>query len=262
MEKWNDDPENVSGQFYKDHRDRDMLEQGKKEPKKELANSGGSMRSSKQRQKSSKIRRESDSNTGRIYLTRQEFERLKERIENETDKKRKSELKKIRDCAVVIDPVYVTERDYQRIEEQLRNLVRERNEIMKTLGEEALSDGYVDLRENQTFMEKRTRIQNEYRRRIAELEDLLKRARIVEHSSEDLPDPGIVRIGAKVVVEVDGDRQEFIITGKLGGDVRRGFISNESLVGKALIGHKAGESVDVETPDGKVVYKIIQVSYA
>lgn len=157
--------------------------------------------------------------------------------------------------------MYVTREGYQRLQEQLDELVRERDELMKTLGAEAQADGYVDLRENLTFMEKRTRLQTEYVRRIAELRNVLANAKIVEDAEEVDSDPEIIKIGSKVTVEVDGDEMVLVIVGKLEGNIRRGLVSYESPVGQALLGHRTGETVLIQTPGGTEKYKIVQVSY-
>lgn len=155
--------------------------------------------------------------------------------------------------------MYITREGYQQLQKQLDELIRERDEIMKTLGTEAQADGYVDLRENLTFMEKRTRLQTEYVRRIAELRNVLANAKIVEDSEEMVGDSEIVKIGSKVTVEVDGEEMVITIVGKLEGDIRRGRVSYESPVGRALLGHRVGEVVPIQTPGGVEKYKIIQV---
>ena len=69
-----------------------------------------------------------------------------------------------------------------------------------------------------------------------------------------------VGLGARVKVEVEGEKDEFTIVGTLEASPSLGRISNESPVGKALIGHKGGDEIVVSSPI-KVVYKIVKISY-
>lgn len=87
--------------------------------------------------------------------------------------------------------------------------------------------------------------------RIAELDHILKSAKVVK-----LPkNHDTVQLGSTVVVEVDGDTDEFAIVGTLEADPFRGKISNESPVGVALLGHKVGDEIIVSS-SVKTTYKI------
>jgi transcription elongation factor GreA len=70
----------------------------------------------------------------------------------------------------------------------------------------------------------------------------------------------IISLGAKVKIEVDGQRDEFTLVGTLEANPALGRISNESPVGKALLGHKVGEEVSVSSPI-KTTYKIKSIKY-
>lgn len=70
----------------------------------------------------------------------------------------------------------------------------------------------------------------------------------------------IIDLGAMVAVEVNGQKVEFKLVGCLEADPDTGKISNESPVGKALLGHRAGEEVTLAGA-GKAVYKIKAVKY-
>ena len=98
--------------------------------------------------------------------------------------------------------------------------------------------------------------------RIADLEATLKVARIIDDSelSNDT-----VSIGMRVKILAEGDdpedAEEYDITGSTEADMDLNRISDESPVGAALIGHKAGDEVDVTLPNGNViVYKVLAVS--
>ena len=69
-----------------------------------------------------------------------------------------------------------------------------------------------------------------------------------------------VGVGAKVLMDINGAAGEFVITGTLEANPELGRISNESPVGKALLGHKIGDHVTVSLPE-KTVYKIKNITY-
>lgn len=98
--------------------------------------------------------------------------------------------------------------------------------------------------------------------RIADLEATLKIARIMDDSDLSLD---TVSIGMHVRILAEGDEpdeaEEYDITGSTEADIDQGRISDESPVGAALIGHKAGDKVDVTLPSGNILeYTILGVS--
>lgn len=127
-----------------------------------------------------------------------------------------------------------------------------RQEIAKMI-KEAKEQG--DLSENAEYSEAK-RQQGENEGRIAELEAMLKNSEVVERtdSSND------VQIGSKVKVKFDGEEIEFQMVGSNESDPASFKISNESPMGKAFMGRKKGDKVDVETPGGKISYKILDVN--
>lgn len=94
--------------------------------------------------------------------------------------------------------------------------------------------------------------------RIMDLEMVLKNVQMIAPPAKDKKD--IVALGSTVVVEVDGQEDEFKIVGTLEADPAMGIISNESPVGKALLGHKAGDEICIQSPV-ITVYKIKKVTY-
>ena len=128
-----------------------------------------------------------------------------------------------------------------------RKEIADRLEYAKSLG---------DLSENSEYQEaKESQLLNEAK--ISELEDMLRRAVVVEHA----PSLGKVDIGSKVVLEdSSGKRIEFIIVGANEAAPSENKISHESPVGKALLGHKKFDTVTVLTPKGSFDYKIQEVS--
>src|SRR3989344_7485281 len=91
--------------------------------------------------------------------------------------------------------------------------------------------------------------------RISELEEVLHKAQIIETA----PKTEFVVIGSTVVVEVDGEMDEFTIVGTVEADPAKKKISNESPVGSALLGAKIGEVIEVTTPIVRAKYKILEI---
>jgi transcription elongation factor GreA len=71
-----------------------------------------------------------------------------------------------------------------------------------------------------------------------------------------------VRMGSKVTItdSMTGDREHYVIVGSAEADPASGKISNESPIGKALLGHKIHDDIMVQTPDGPIKYKVSHVS--
>jgi len=113
------------------------------------------------------------------------------------------------------------------------------------MGDLSENADYHKAKEDQAFLEGR----------IQEIEKILSIATIVEKKQSD-----IVEVGVKVTIqEEDYDPETFYLVGAAEADPRNGKISNESPFGKALLGHKVGETVDAETPGGKVKLKILKI---
>jgi len=92
--------------------------------------------------------------------------------------------------------------------------------------------------------------------RILAIETLIKNAILIDenHATDH------VAIGSTVTVESDDGKQKFTIVGSAEADPRDGKISNESPVGRALLGHKKGEKVVVKVPAGDFAYKIVSIN--
>jgi len=94
--------------------------------------------------------------------------------------------------------------------------------------------------------------------RIQELDVILATARLIDEN--DKSKEGLIQVGSTVVIEEDGAAAEtFTIVGVAEANPREGKISNESPIGKAVLGHKAGETLLVEAPGGHFKVKIVKV---
>lgn len=152
-------------------------------------------------------------------------------------------------------PVFMTEEGLRKLREELEHLVTaKRREIAdkihaaKEEGDIMENSAYDEAKNEQAFLEGRIRT----------LEVMLKNAVIIH------PDRNGDRItvGAYVTVrDGEGPPETFRIVGSAEADPRSGLISNESPVGKALLGRKLGETVEVTTPGGMLTFEILDVGW-
>jgi transcription elongation factor GreA len=152
-------------------------------------------------------------------------------------------------------PVYLTEEGLHKVKEELKYLTTTRRREVAQMIAEAKAEG--DLSENAGYDEAKT-VQGFVEGRIRELENILKNASIIdEHATKG----SIVGLGRKVVVkEVGADFEEcYTIVGSLEADPQNGRISNESPLGKSLLGKKKGQKVLVESPGGEIKFEIVRV---
>lgn len=151
---------------------------------------------------------------------------------------------------------YLTAEGAQTLREELDELVNvKRQELAKKLkdaiamGDLSENADYHDAKEQQAFLEGRIRY----------LENLLRSATIID---DDEVAQGIVRVGSEVTIQEQDDGAEpetYRIVGAAEANPREGRISNESPLGRALLGKKPRAKVKVETPDGVITFKIIKI---
>lgn len=152
------------------------------------------------------------------------------------------------------EPTYLTPEGKSDLEKELDQLVNIRRPELAQKLKEAVAQGdlkenadYHDAKEQQAFIEGR----------IQYLENILRSAQII--TSEG--DTSEVRIGSKVTIREEGTDEDetYSIVGAAEANPREGKISHESPIGAALIGRKKGDSVNVQTPSGKVTFKIRKI---
>ncbi len=144
----------------------------------------------------------------------------------------------------------------RKLEDELENLkVVKRKEISQKI-KEAREQG--DLSENAEYDAAKDE-QRDIEARIEEIEKILKNAEVVVEEEVEL---GTVTIGCKVkILDVEYDEElEYKIVGSTEANSLKGKISNESPVGRALLGHKAGDVVQVETEVGVLEYKVLDIT--
>ena len=143
----------------------------------------------------------------------------------------------------------------KKLEDELNDLkVNRRKEIAEKI-KEAREQG--DLSENAEYDAAKDE-QRDIEARIEEIERILKNAEVVD---EDEMDPNVIGVGCKVVlhdIEYDEDL-EFALVGSTETDSLEGKISNESPLGRALLGARMGDVVEVEAPSGIMQYEVINI---
>jgi len=152
--------------------------------------------------------------------------------------------------------VLLTAEGKQALEDELNYLKSEKRKEISEKIKVAL--GFGDLSENSEYDEAKNE-QAQVESRIVELEAMLKHASIIDESELDTD---VVRIGAKVkLLDIEfEDEVEYQIVGSTEANPAKGSISDESPVGKAVLGHHINDVVDVETPGGIVKFKIVSIS--
>ena len=148
---------------------------------------------------------------------------------------------------------YLTKEGLTKIEKEFNDLkslklAKINGESPKILHSEDLNQEYLSFQEDLSFIESR----------LTELEYILKNFELIKAPPKN--QRNMVGLGATVLVDVEGQKDEFTLVGSLEANPVSGKISNESPVGKALLGHKSGDAVVVSSPI-RMVYKIKKINY-
>jgi len=147
---------------------------------------------------------------------------------------------------------FLTPEGLKKLEEELAMRKREMRQKIADIIKEAKEQG--DLSENAEYTEaKRQQADNE--RRIMELENQIRTSEVASF----VKGSKVVQMGSKVKVKFNGEEQIFEIVGSNEADPLSWKISNESPIGKALLGKKAGDKIKAGTPSGEKEYKILEV---
>ncbi len=154
------------------------------------------------------------------------------------------------------EEVLLTKEGYDEIVAEHENLVAVRRAEVAEKLKEAIAQG--DLSENADYDAAKNE-QAELEERIYKLENMIRKAKIID-DSELAGDQVTVGLTVKVLDIDEDEEDEFTIVGSTEADPFEGKISNESLVGAALIGTKVGDEISVEVPDGVVSYRVLEIS--
>ncbi len=121
-------------------------------------------------------------------------------------------------------------------------------EAPKIFESEDLNPDFVNFQDDLNFL----------RSRIDDLKNVFENHILIKNPPKDKKN--VIDLGAKVKIDIDGQKDEFMIVGTLEANPMLGKISNESPVGAALIGHKVGDEIIVPSPV-KTIYKIKSIKY-
>ena len=140
--------------------------------------------------------------------------------------------------------VSLTAEGKKDLEKELDELIKNRPAIAERI---ATARAFGDLSENEEYSSARNE-QKIAESRILEIQDILKNAKIIRGGKKDK-----VVLGATVVLDMGGRKVEYTLVGPTEANPLEGKISNESPIGKAIFGHKAGEAVDFNGKKVKIV---------
>ena len=153
------------------------------------------------------------------------------------------------------DDIILTKEGYKKLQKELEHLkgekrweVAKRLEEARALGDISENSEYEDAKHEQAFVQGR----------IVEIENILENARVIREEEIDLSE---VAIGSAVYLEDIERGQELHFRMVSSAEARAGddCISDRSPVGKAILGHKVGDVVDVEVPSGVIQYRILRI---
>jgi len=146
---------------------------------------------------------------------------------------------------------YLSQQKLNELKKELEELKIKRNKISnrihqaKELGDLSENAEYTEAKEAQAFNEGR----------IQELKNVIREAVLISKKTKC----HFVEVGCEIVVKNKQGKREFNIVGSEEADPLNNRISNESPLGKAFLGRKKGEEFLVQTPKGKVYYKIVDI---
>jgi transcription elongation factor GreA len=155
----------------------------------------------------------------------------------------------------MIDEILLTKQGYDKIVSEHEELVSVKRKEVSERIKEAIS--YGDISENSEYDSAKNE-QAELEERIHKLENMMRKAKIIDESKMNNDRVGI---GLKVKVKLIETKEEFeyIIVGSTEADPFEGRISNESPVGEALLGKKKGEKVEIQVLEGIKHYQILDI---
>jgi len=150
-------------------------------------------------------------------------------------------------------PNYLTPEGEKKLKAELEELKGTKREDLSARLRSAIQMGdlsenadYHKAKEDQAFLEGR----------IQEIEAILRNVVIIEKKQNT----GVVTVGSQVTIQESGsDPESYHIVGPTEADPRKGKISHESPIGRALMDKKVGDTTEVETPGGKIKFKIVKI---
>jgi len=151
----------------------------------------------------------------------------------------------------MIKEIQLTQQGLEKLKKELadlkarRKVVAERIKTAREFGDLSENSEYEDARNEQSFVEGR----------IEELIEMIAHAKVVAKNGTN----GHVEMGSVVTLKADGEEFSYEIVGANESDPGAGKISSESPLGYSLLGKGKGEEAEINTPNGKLIYKIVTV---
>lgn len=148
--------------------------------------------------------------------------------------------------------IFVTREGLEELKRELDELTKKkRPEVLdrvsqaRAMGDLAENSEYTAAREDLSLIDGR----------IEELSEILKNAELIKEGSKT----NAIQLGSTVIVSINGKKEEFSLVGEWEADPHNKKISHESPLGKALIGKKVGEKIEVEAPAGTIAYTVVSI---
>ncbi|HZX00832.1 MAG TPA: transcription elongation factor GreA [Candidatus Paceibacterota bacterium] len=148
---------------------------------------------------------------------------------------------------------YLTKERLEELKSELSSLKTDKRVEVANKLKRAKEFG--DLSENAEYQAAKDEQAN-VERRIGDLEEIVRNALVIKK----MADQDTVDVGSSVEVSRDGKSMKFHIVGSEEAKPEEGRISNESPLGRELLGHRVGDSIAVDAPNGKVQYKVVKIS--
>lgn len=150
--------------------------------------------------------------------------------------------------------IFVTKEGLQELKHELEELTKvKRPEVLervsgaRAMGDLAENSEYTAAREDLSLIDGR----------IEELSDILKNVELI---AEGVKNTGAIQLGSTITVSINGKKEDFVLVGEWEADPHNKKISHESPLGKALLGKKIGEKIEVEAPAGTIAYTVVSIS--
>jgi transcription elongation factor GreA len=146
----------------------------------------------------------------------------------------------------------LTQEGVDELKAEHKDLVSQRPQVAERIKQARELGDLSENAEYQTAREEQDRLET----RVSELEHVLQSVQIIKKPKSD----GQVRLGSSVKLKDGGSPLSYQIVGTIEADPSNGKISDESPIGKALLGKKVGDKAEIKTPGGSDTYTIIEIS--
>ena len=154
--------------------------------------------------------------------------------------------------------VFLTKQGIKELKKELKKLTgKKRPFLIKRV---ARARDFGDLSENAEYSNAREEL-SFAEGRISELEEVLSKAKLIKENKK-IAGRGkqkAVALGSKVTVNINSQKHVFNVVGEWEADPNEKKISDSSPLGKALIGKRVGDKVEVEAPAGKILYQVLEI---